>query len=97
MTNQKKKIQKTNHNDEVTNGYKDDVLQSIKRASEEGVLLYKTENPDCPATLEQIFRTPGVKEESYYNLQFIVKDEEGKLTEMWFGDDKVKGKRNRGR
>ena len=96
MTNQKKKVQKTNNN-EVTNNYKDEVLQCIKRASEEGVLLYKTESPDCPATLEQIVKAPGVKEDSYYNLQFIVKDEEGKLTEMWFGDDKVKGKRNRGR
>ena len=96
-SNQKKKIQKTNNNDKIINDYKNDVLQSIKRASKEGVLLFKTEDPDHPATVEQIVEAPGVKEDFYYKLQFIVKDEEGNVTEMWFGDDKIKGKRSRGR
>ena len=97
MTNQKKKIQKTNNKDEITKNYKNDVLKSIKRASAEGVLLYRIERPDQPATVEQIVGAAGIKEDSYYDLQFIVKNEEGKVTEMWFGDEKVKGKRSRGR
>ena len=74
------------------------VVQGIKKASEEGVLLYKTDRPDKPASLEQIIGVPGVKEEFCYNLEFIVKDEEGNLKEMWFSDDvKGKGKRKKGR
>ena len=74
---------------------KREVLQSIKKSSEEGVLLYKTEQPDRPATWEQIARIVGVREDACYNLEFIVKDQVGNLKEMWFGDDK--GKRSRGR
>ncbi len=81
----------------MKNSYKDHVLRSIKKASEEGVLLYKTETPDKPVTWDQIVKTINIKEDNYYNLQFIVKDEEGKLKEMWFGDEKGKGKKGRGR
>ena len=80
-----------------TEGY---VSKGIKRASEEGVLLYKTNKPDRPVTWDQIVGVPGVREESYYNLEFIVKDAEGNLKEMWFGDElrvREKGKKGRGR
>lgn len=83
------------------NTRKDDhIRQGIKRASEEGVLLYKTNRPDKPATLEQIIGVSGVKEGFYYALEFIVKDEDGNLKEMWFSDDakdKGKDKRKKGR
>ena len=73
------------------------VLQDIKKASKEGVLLYKTDKPDEPTTWDQIVGTSNVKEEAFYNLEFIVKDEEGNLREMWFGDEKGKRKKGRGR
>ena len=78
---------------------KSKVLQSIRKSSEEGVLLYKTDKPDRPATWDQIAKVVGVKEDAFYSLEFIVKDEEGKLKEMWFGDErgKGKGKKVRGR
>ena len=79
-------------------------MQGIKRASKEGVLLYKTNRPDKPASLEQIIGASSVKEDFCYTLEFIVKDEDGNLKEMWFSDDvkekdkgKDKGKRGRGR
>ena len=68
----------------------DYVSQKIKRASEDGVLLYKTNRPDHPATWEQIVGAPGVREESFYELEFIVKDEDGNVTEMWFNNVNVK-------
>lgn len=76
---------------------KREVLRSIRKSSEEGVLLYKTDKPDRPATWDQIARMLSVKEDANYNLEFIVKDEEGKLKEMWFGDEKEKRKKGRAR
>ena len=73
------------------------VLQDIKKASKNGVLLFKTDKPDKPTTWDQIVGTSNVKEEAFYNLEFIVKDEEGNLREMWFGDEKGKRKKGRGR
>ena len=73
------------------------VLQDIKKASKEGVLLYKTDKPDEPTTWDQIVGASNIKEEAFYNLEFIVKDEEGNLREMWFGDEKGKRKKGRGR
>ena len=63
------------------------VLRSLKKASEEGVLLYKKEKL---ATPDEIAGTIAVREDSFYNLEFIVKDEDGTLKEMWFGEDKKK-------
>ncbi|MBR5597941.1 MAG: hypothetical protein IKW30_11105 [Lachnospiraceae bacterium] len=62
-----------------------EVLKSLKKASEEGVLLYKKEKP---ATPDEIAGCSAVHEDAFYNLEFIVKDEDGTLKEMWFGDDK---------
>ena len=76
---------------------KRDVLRSIRKSSNEGVLLYKTDKPDLPATWEQIARMVSVREDVNYSLEFIVKDEDGNLKEMWFGDEKGKGKKGRGR
>lgn len=73
------------------------LIRSIKKSSEEGVLLYKTDAPDKPATWEQIARMVSVREDIGYGLEFIVKDEDGNVTEMWFGDEKGKGKKGRGR
>ena len=64
-----------------------EVLKSLKKASEEGVLLYKKEKP---ATPDEIAGFSAVREDAFYNLEFIVKDENGTLKEMWFGEDKKK-------
>ena len=77
------------------NNKKNEVLRCIRKSSEEGVLLYKTDKPDRPATLNQIARIINVREDACYSLEFIVKDEDGNLKEMWFGDEK--GKKARGR
>ena len=79
------------------NNVENRVLQDIKKASNKGVLLYKTNKPEEPTTWDQIVRVPGVREDAFYNLEFIVKDEEGNLREMWFGDEKGKRKKGRGR
>lgn len=78
---------------------KREILESIRKSSEEGVLLYKTDKPERPATWDQIARAISVREDASYSLEFIVKDEEGNLKEMWFGDEKGKrkGKKTRGR
>ena len=69
------------------NGHSDEFLKSLEKASREGVLLYKKEKLASPADFY------AVREDmSYSYLEFIVKDENGNLTEMWFGD----GKKNRG-
>ena len=66
------------------------VLKSLRKASKEGVLLYKKEKP---ATPDEIVGVCCVREDAFYNLEFIVKDEAGNVKEMWFGDDKKpKGK-----
>ena len=69
---------------------RDKVLRSLKKASEEGVLLYKKEKL---ATPDEIAGAMVVREDSFYNLEFIVKDEKGTLKEMWFGEDKKKKRR----
>lgn len=64
-------------------------LKNLEKVSKEGVLLYKKEELASPADIVNFY---AVREEMSYNhLEFIVKDENGKLKEMWFGD----GKRNR--
>ena len=63
------------------------MLRSLKKASKEGVLLYKKEKP---ATPDEIAGVSVVREDAFYNLEFIVKDENGNLKEMWFGEDKKK-------
>ena len=64
-----------------------EILDKLVKASEEGVLLYKKEKP---ATPKEIVNFSAVREDMFYNLEFIVKDEKGRLKEMWFGDDKKK-------
>ena len=71
-----------NHNKEF--------LKSLEKASEEGVLLYKKEELASPADIVNFYAV--CEDMSYNHLEFIVKDENGKLKEMWFGD----GKKNRG-
>ena len=61
-------------------------LKSLEKAAEEGVLLYKKEELASPADIVNFY---AVREEMSYNLlEFIVKDEDGKVKEMWFGDSK---------
>lgn len=64
-----------------------EILKELVKASEEGVLLYKQEKLVSPA---DIIDFSAVREDMFYNLEFIVKDEKGKVKEMWFGDDKKK-------
>ncbi len=64
-----------------------EILNKLVKASEEGVLLYKKEKLASPA---DIVNFSAVREDMFYNLEFIVKDENGKVKEMWFGDDKKK-------
>ena len=66
-----------------------EILKELIKASEEGVLLYKKEKLASPT---DIVNFSAVREDMLYELEFIVKDENGKLKEMWFGD----GKKNRG-
>lgn len=68
--------------------HKNEFLKSLEKASQEGVLLYKKEELASPADIVNFY---AVREEMSYNhLEFIVKDEKGKLKEMWFGDCKKK-------
>ena len=62
-----------------------EILKELMKASEEGVLLYKKEKLVSP---NDIIDFSAVKEDMFYNLEFIVKDEKGKIKEIWFGDDK---------
>lgn len=64
-----------------------EILKKLMKASEEGVLLYKKEKLASPT---DIVNFSAVREDMFYNLEFIVKDENGKVKEMWFGDDKKK-------
>ena len=64
-----------------------EILKELVKASEEGVLLYKREKLVSP---DDIIDFSTVREDMFYNLEFIVKDEKGKIKEMWFGDDKKK-------
>lgn len=65
--------------------YSDEILRSLQKVSEEGVLLYKEEKLASPSDIAEV---SGVREDAFYNLEFIVKDESGKVKEMWFGNDK---------
>ena len=71
--------------DKIMNEYRNEVLKRLQRVSEEGVLLYKEEKLASPADIAKV---SGVKEDAFYNLEFIVKDDTGKVREMWFGNDK---------
>ena len=72
------------------NNHNDEFLKSLEKASREGVLLYKKEKLASPSEIVNFY---AVREDMSYNhLEFIVKDENGNLTEMWFGD----GKKSRG-
>ena len=64
-----------------------EILKELVKASEEGVLLYKKEKLVSP---KDVIDFSAVREDMFYNLEFIVKDEKGKVKEMWFGDDKKK-------
>lgn len=69
------------------NEHSNEILKELMKASEEGVLLYKKEKLASPA---DIINFSAVREDMFYNLEFIVKDEKGNVKEMWFGDDKKK-------
>lgn len=62
-----------------------EILKELIKASEEGVLLYKKEKLASPT---DIINYSAVHEDMFYNLEFIVKDEKGRVKEMWFGDGK---------
>ena len=66
-----------------------EILDKLVKASQEGVLLYKKEKLATPT---EIVNFSAVREDMFYDLEFIVKDEDGKLKEMWFGEDKKKPK-----
>ena len=66
-----------------------EILKKLVKASKEGVLLYKKEKLATPA---DIVKHSAVCEDMFYNLEFIVKDEDGNVKELWFGDDKKKPK-----
>lgn len=56
----------------------------LAKASEQGVLLYKGNRLSTPIELMGV---QSVREEFEYNPEFIVKDEEGAIKEIWFPDD----------
>ena len=61
------------------------ILKELIKASEEGVLLYKKEKLVSPT---DIINYSAVCEDMFYDLEFIVKDEKGRIKEIWFGDGK---------
>lgn len=61
------------------------ILKELIKASEEGVLLYKKEKLASPT---DIINYSAVREDMFYDLEFIVKDEKGRIKEIWFGDGK---------
>ena len=61
------------------------ILKELIKASEEGVLLYKKEKLASPM---DIISYSAVREDMFYDLEFIVKDEKGRIKEIWFGDGK---------
>lgn len=65
--------------------YSIEILKKLIKASEEGVLLYIKEKLASPT---EIMNLSAVREDMFYNLEFIVKDEDGNIKEMWFGDGK---------
>ena len=62
-----------------------EILKELIKASEEGVLLYKKEKLASPT---EIIDFSAVHEDMFYDLEFIVKDEKGRVKELWFGDGK---------
>jgi len=69
------------------NEHKSGILKNLEKVSEEGVLLYKKEKLVSP---REIADSSRVCEDMFYELEFIVVDETGKLKEIWFGDSKKK-------
>ena len=63
------------------NKHKKGILNNLEKVSEEGVLLYKKEKLVSP---KEIAACSGVREDMFYELEFIVVDETGKLKEIWF-------------
>ena len=63
------------------------MLKNLEKVSREGVLLYKKEKLASP---REIVESSRVCEDMFYELEFIVVDEAGKLKEIWFGDGKKK-------
>ena len=61
------------------------MLKKLEKASREGVLLYQGESL---ATPNEIVNTLWVREEMAYVPDFIVLDEAGKVTEIWYGKGK---------
>ena len=61
------------------------ILKELIKASEDGVLLYRKEKLVSPT---EIVDFSAVREDMFYDLEFIVKDEEGRVKELWFGDGK---------
>ena len=61
------------------------ILKELIKASEEGVLLYKKEKLASPT---DSISYSAVREDMFYDLEFIVKDEKGRIKEIWFGDGK---------
>ena len=61
------------------------LYQKLEEASREGVLIYRGEKLSSP---EEIAATHWVREEMAYVPEFIVLDENGKLKEVWYGNDK---------
>ena len=62
-----------------------EILKELIKASEEGVLLYKKEKLASPT---DIVNLSAVREDMFYDLEFMVKDENGRIKELWFGDGK---------
>lgn len=62
-----------------------EILKELIKASEEGVLLYKKEKLASPT---DIVNFSAVREDMFYDLEFIVKNEKGEVKELWFGDGK---------
>ena len=66
-------------------------LKALETASREGALIYQG---DKVASLEEISHTHWVREELAYVPDFIVLDEKGEVTEIWFeNNEKDNGKK----
>ena len=61
--------------------HKNGILKSLEKVSGEGVLLYKKEKLASP---KEIADSSAVREDMFYDLEFIVVDETGKVKEIWF-------------
>ena len=63
------------------NEHRKGILRNLEKVTEEGVLLYKKEKLVSP---REIATCSGVREDMFYELEFVVVDETGKLKEIWF-------------